>query len=735
MHRHQPLLACWLSVAVFILLPAAGRAGAQTAGTLRGRVVLEVTGAPLEHATVRIVLLRRSTETDEDGRFEFLDIPPGTYSVLAHMHALSDERRTVRIRAGEEAVADFSLRLAAVHAEVTVTASGQEQTMLETFQAVSALESLELATRGASSLGEVLEDQPGVAKRSFGPGTTRPVVRGFDGDRVLVLQDGVRTGTLSSQSGDHGEPIDAATLDRLEVVKGPATLLYGSNALGGVVNAITGHHLIHQHPHEGLRGYLTGGAGSANGQGGASGGFEYGIGKWMLWADGSGQRTGDYGTPAGRVENSKSRLASTLAGFGRFGDRFLFNLGYTLQDGRHGVPFAARLLDEDEDEEIDLEFRRHNLRYNFGVKEPARGLEQFQLALNYTDWNHREVEEGIVGTEFFNKQFVYRGVAEQKRGRRFSGSFGFWGMRRDSKSVGDEALAPPVVQNAFALFGLEEIALEHFRLQVGGRLEQNSYDPTGLRPRSFTGFSGAAGINVPLWPGGAFVTNFTHSLRAPALEELYNFGPHLGNLTFEIGNPDLRRERANGVDFALRHHVNRVHAELNLFHYRLKDFVFLAPTGETREGLLEARYLQNGARYRGAEAHMDVALLRNVWLVLGADAVNAELRPSGQPLPRIPPARGRVGLEARSKGFRLRPELLLARAQNRVFAGETATAGYAVANVRASYSAASAHAMHVFTVETFNLNNRLYRNHLSFIKELAPEIGRGVRFTYTVRFF
>ena len=147
------------------------------------------------------------------------------------------------------------------------------------------MESLELANKSAPSLGKVLENEPGIAKRSFGPGTTRPVVRGFDGDRVLILEDGMRTGTLSFQSGDHGEPIDANDLERLEVIRGPATLLYGSNAMGGFVNAVSRHGLLHQHPHEGEKGYITGLGGSTNELGGGSAGPEYGFGK--SWISGS----------------------------------------------------------------------------------------------------------------------------------------------------------------------------------------------------------------------------------------------------------------------------------------------------------------------------------------------------------------------------------------------------------------------------------------------------------------
>jgi iron complex outermembrane receptor protein len=332
------------------------------------------------------------------------------------------------------------------------------------------------------------------------------------------------------------------------------------------------------------------------------------------------------------------------------------------------------------------------------------------------------------------------------------GSFGLSGLHRDYETVGEESITPPVTQNNVALFTLQDVELQRVRLQFGGRLDHTAYSVTDgisalARDRSFTGFSGAAGINVGLWEGGAFVANYTHSYRAPALEELYNHGPHPGNLTFEIGNTELKRERSDGIDLSLKQQSPRIHAEGSFFYYGIRDFVFLAPTGNVEDGLREAEYLQGRSRFLGAEFNFGAGVTDNIWLLGGADVVNAELTssvtavttgmvtPSGTPLPRIPPARGRFGLDVRYRGLSLRPEAVFAKSQDRVFVTETRTAGYTVFNVNASYSIARPHSVQVFSVSAFNLGNRLYQNHLSFIKDIAPEIGRGVRVGYTVRFF
>jgi iron complex outermembrane receptor protein len=316
-------------------------------------------------------------------------------------------------------------------------------------------------------------------------------------------------------------------------------------------------------------------------------------------------------------------------------------------------------------------------------------------------------------------------------------------LHRDYESIGEEALGPPTTQNAFAIFALEKYDLERLSFQFGGRFEHDGYNPQQgvvdreTPDRSFNGFSGAVGVRVPTWRGGAFVANYTHSYRAPALEELYNLGPHPGNNTFEVGNPNLERERGDGLDLSLRHSTTRLKAELNYFYYHLKDFIFLAPTGETdpESGLLVAINSQGTARYTGVEAKLDVGLHRYLWLLSELDYVNAELTDLNTPLPRIPPLRGRIGFETSWKGFRLAPEAVMAKDQERLFPTETRTGGYTLFNVNASYTFAEQHFAHTISVTGFNLGDRLYRNNLSFIKDFAPEIGRGVRFTYTLRFF
>jgi iron complex outermembrane receptor protein len=735
MDMKKSLAGVIFSILVFVSTPICSFG--QANGTLRGTVTLDTGGKPVGGVVVTVLRLNRTAVTNDDGVYEIPDVPAGSYSVVAHLDGVPDVAHMVTVSGAT--TADFQLRLRGVTQQVTVTATGDAESAFNSIQAVEIVPSSQILEKNTQSLGDVLENELGVAKRTFGPGTSRPVIRGFDGDRVLILRDGNRTGSLGFQSGDHGEPADLLNLEKVEVVKGPATLLYGSNAIGGVVNTITGH----DSAHEGLRGFVTGIGSSNNWQGGGGGGLEYGTKNWLLWGNGSGQRAGDYETKDGRVPNSYTRDGSGSGGFGYYPGKSFLSLDYSFNKRRYGIPFDPS---EEDPEVVFLNPRVHGIRLNGGVRDLESSISGAQFSLQYNDYKHQEINpiEDVINTQFRNKVFSYRGVFDHRAGQRFSGSFGLSGLHRDFSSSGEESLAPPTTQNNFALFALEKVEFERMTVQFGGRFEHNGYRPDqGVvdRPtpdRTFNGASGSVGLRIPTWTGGAFLVNYSHSYRARPMEELYNLGPHAGNSTFEVGDPNLKREEGDGVDFSIRHSNNRVRAEGNYFYYHIKDFVFLAPTGEDDEesGLPIANYTAGTTRYTGAEGRLDVALHPNFWLLTGIDYVNAKLTDSGTPLPRIPPLRGRIGFELSYKGFRANPEVVMARDQDRTFTNETRTAGYTVFNANASYSfAAGPRAAQTVSFTAFNIGDRVYRNHLSFIKEFAPEIGRGFRLNYSLRFF
>jgi iron complex outermembrane receptor protein len=803
--------------AVVSALFAVSAVHGQDTAAIEGQVLLLQTGAPIGGATVNLLETGASTIADEQGRFQFEGLRPGRYHLHAHIEsALQGVSEAIEVTPEGADGVKLLLSFATEQTQITVSAAGRPESAFESFQSTHTKTSLDLARAEniAAGLGEVLGNEPGtgIAQRGFGPGSSRPIIRGFDGDRVLIMADGLRTGSISSNSGDHAETFNPLSFDRLEVVKGPATLLYGSNAMGGVVNAVSSHAGFVSHP-DGMQGYLQGSAGTSNALAGGAAGFDYANGGWRLWGGTNGIRTADYATPLGDVENSRTQFTNGYGGVGWFGERAFVSVGVRANDSSYGVPFADEFHahdhhgeeehhddhdDEDEEEHhdeeeegdeheeelrIDLAMRQIAYQVNWGVRDLGPAFERFVMKVGYATYKHEEIEfEGDqrrIGTRFDNDQVVYRGVFEQNRRGPLTGRFGFWGMERDYSAEGEEALSPPIDQQSFALFALEEVDFERVKLQFGGRLETSRYNPAFAErghghgeehheeegeehhddeeegehhdedeehdehgeeypdavPRRFTGVSAAVGLHADLWRGGAFVANYSHSYRAPALEELYNVGPHVGTLIFEVGDPSLGAERGNGVDLSVRQQAGRVDGEVNFFFYDFSNFVFPFATGEEEDGLPVVHFEQRDSRFSGAETRLGIGLSQDLRLNLGMDFVGAKTKLSGTPLPRIPPLRGRVGFEYRRKGFSIRPELVLADRQNRTFDLETPTAGYAVLDLRASYTIPKGNAIHQFSANVFNIGDRLYRNHSSFIKDLAPEIGRGIRFSYIVRFF
>ena len=530
------------------------------------------------------------------GHFQFDGLAPGTYELLAQREHLTATRQSVTVPAGGVETIAFMLELSPVHEELTVTTTAVDSSVFEAFNAINTLDSFDIATNIQGTIGEILQDQPGIAKRSFGPGSSRPFIRGFDGNRILIMQDGIRTGDLSEQSADHGVSIDPASLERLEVVRGPATLLYGSNALGGVVNAITPHESFLTSQTNGLRGQMTTDVSSADAQAGGNGSVQYGRGRWQAWGGLGYRRTDDYDTPEGPILNSAGQLSNGRVGLGYAGAGGFFSAGYQLEDGRYGIPFAGRFehsahAGSDEEPLIDADHERYGLRLDVGARNLAIPLlDTVKISVNYLDWHHDEIAtEGgreEVGTTFDNESIVVRAEIDHQSMGWLSGKFGAWSLFREYATIGHEAITPRTQQTAFAAFAYEELDFDRYRVQLAGRLESNHYQvgprdhgeehdgyvPPLLRDRDFLGVSGSIGIQKTIGATGTAVANLTRSYRAPILEELYNFGPHIGNLTFEIGTPDLRREASLGLDLSVRHQSPRARGEFNFYTYNFSNY-------------------------------------------------------------------------------------------------------------------------------------------------------------------
>jgi iron complex outermembrane receptor protein len=694
-------------------------------------------GQPLPGATVSVVGTNLETVTDGKGVARFDAIPSGDYDITVRFPGFMSQR--VDITAANDAPVRVEVTLPeALHYSESITVTPTGRDTFESYQPATVLGGEDLQQRLGSTVGATLQNEPGVNVRSFGAGNARPVIRGLDNDRVLILENGVRTGDLSSQSADHGVNLDPADADQIEVVRGPATLLYGSSAIGGVVNIISDE--IPTHSVEDVHGSVTAQGATANEQGGIAGDVTVGNGRFAARVKGSYNRTSDYATPDPDLEtvpNSFSRLKSGGGSFGYTGANGYAGAAYEYVTSHYGVPFV-------EEGETTLTPRRHKFDFRAERRNIGSFIDGVKVQAGFRDYRHDELEgSGAIATSFHNKTWEGELFLNHRPAGHLEGTFGFWALNRDYTSAGEEALAPPTKQNSVAGFLYEEVNFRHLSLQLGGRVDHTTFDPDGAaveRPdvpaRDFTEFSGSVGVLGYLRDDLTIAVNFARAARNPSLEELYNLGPHAGNFAFEIGDPTLPTEIGYGTDVSLRYRAARIVAEGTVFLNNINDFIFPFQTGEIEEeeNLPIVEFTSADSQLKGIEAHVDAGLTRNVWLIFGGDSVRGELRSDGTPLPRIPPYRLWVGMRYENDGFHVEGEVRNVGKQDRVYGAETPTDGYTLLNLHGSYQITTGTTVHVFTVRLDNATDELYRNHLSYIKDLTPEMGRSLKFVYGLKF-
>lgn len=726
-----------LPIIALLLAPAVALA---SGSVLKGRLLHALTGEPLPGAAVVLQETRQQATTAADGTFSFAGLKPGRYHVVVVEPGFSSKHLEVAV-SGAETTQDFKVD-PELHFSEVVSVSAESRDQFTSYQPTAVLAGQDLTRALESTVGATLLSQPGMALRSFGAAPARPVIRGLDGDRVLILEDGQRTGDLSSQSGDHGMTINPASASKIEVVRGPAMLMYGSNAIGGLVNVIAD--TVPTAAVTAVRGAATGDLGSNAGQAAGAADLWWGRSAWAFHAGGGGSRAGDYETAEAVVDNTQSRN-----GFGSFGLSWTAAKGYVgasygYEDTRYGIPYV-------EDGLVELTPRRHLVNLKGEARDLSGLLTGVKASFAARRYKHEEIVGGEVGTRFANNTNEVEVSARHRAIGGLSGSMGAWVLGRAFSAEGEEALSPPVDQRGFAAFLYEEAGWHHVTLQFGGRVDGTSYTPAGgtLPERDFTEFSGSVGVVYnPAFADHrtTFAVSLARAARYPSLEELYFNGPHPGNFAYEIGNPDLEAERALGFDASFRWRSARFSTEVTYFRNDIANYIFRNPVeslpeddGSEHEGhhhddFPVIEYVGRDSLLQGVEVHGDVNLATRWYADFGLDYVRGELKDTREALPRIPPLRGRLGLRYQVNAFNVGGEVTSVAAQDRTFGAETPTDGYAVLKLHASYSFKTGAATSTITARAENVTNEFYRNHLSYVKDYVPEMGRTFKLVYRVEF-
>jgi iron complex outermembrane receptor protein len=743
--------------------PAVLPATAQSGGTLLGTVT-SGTGQVVDHAVVRIVDLGRRAHTDDQGGYRIADLPPGEYLVQATSSHYGSS--VVRVTVGEgETRVDIRLDVSVHQEAVVVTAPSDVRALSEVAQPVSVLSGEELSLRLAPTLGETLGSQPGVSSTYFGPGASRPVIRGLGGDRIRVLEDGVGTGDASNTSPDHAVSLEPLSASTIEVVRGPATLLYGSSAVGGVVNVLDDR-IPDTAPDHTLAGTLDLLAASVNDEWGGGASVKAGAGPIVLHGGFARRKTEDLSIPGfaeserlreaeeaeggggeeheeafGVLPNSAVDSTSGSVGASYVGRKGFLGASWTAFDTLFGIPGShaheeapaeAAPPAEAAGVRSDLRQRRVDLR---GARTaPFGAFRGARLRFGISDYEHHELEGEEIGTTFTNDAWEGRLELLHKPIGAWNGSFGAQLASRDFDAIGEEAFVPPTETRAFALFAFEEIGRGAWRGQLGARFEHQSVRAladVGLE-RTFDALSGSAGLVYRGGSGLGAALTLALSQKIPNAEELYSNGPHIATGVFEIGDPDLAKEKSLGVDVSVSKRAGPATGQLSAFLNRFDGFIYEAFTGEEQDGLPVARYIQGDAGFRGFEASAAFELFhaepRHLDLELQADYVRANLRGADEsPLPRIPPFRYGAALHYNDTRLEGRVGVSGSAAQERVSEFELPTDGYTFLNASLAYRFFIGHRILQLRVSGTNLTDQEGRNHVSFLKDVAPLPGRDFR--------
>lgn len=740
-------LACIASLTAFSTPVAAG--------DLEGRVVA-IGGLPESGAQVTLVGTEHTTTSDARGHFHFENLPAGEYRLRVETGS-DTETRSVTV--SDAAPATVNIVLAAELDVVEVSASAFGRSALELAQPVDIISGQKLDLLSQASIGETLSSQLGVSSTYAGPASGRPVIRGLTGNRVRVQQDGIGSMDVSALSPDHAVAIEPLLIDSVEIVKGPATLLYGNGAFGGVIN-MTDSRIPTESPFAALSGAFELRGDTAADERSFVARFD-GGGETFAWhADAFRRDTDEVEIPGsaeseilheaeghageeeehgGLLENSDVETRGGALGGSWLGEHGFFGLSVSTYDSNYGVPGhaheeepAAPEPQHEEGVRIDLDQLRYDLKGR--LDNPIDGIESIKFRAGYNDYEHSEIEDGAIATTFTNNEFDARLEMVHAPIDGWRGAFGVQVRDRDFSAVGEEAYVPPTTSRSAGLFLVEEREFGDWRVEAGGRFETQSQDATGFTTENDSAFSTSAGVVRKLGEAQSLGVNLTRAQRMPDIEERFADGPHLATLQYEIGNPALDTETANNIDLTWRKEGDGLRWTLNLFYNRVNDFIYLENTGAEMDGLPVARYTQADAVLKGYEAEIVFPLLAEegnaLDLRLFSDQTRGTLVDGGN-LPRIPPRRFGAGVDYATTDWTAGIEAIRYDNQDELAALELPTAGYTMLDASVSYRIFTHHADWRVFVRASNLLDEDARRHTSFLKDLAPLPGRN--FTLGVR--
>lgn len=614
---------------------------------------------------------------------------------------------------------------------------------------VSVLNGRELSLRRESTLGETLNGIPGVTATQFGPNASRPVIRGLDAERVKIMQNGIGVLDASSLSFDHAVGVDPLIIEQIDVVRGPAALLYGGSAMGGVVNAID--HRIPTEKLDGIIGRAETRFGGADSTRNAAAVVDIGNGLFAIHGDFYNRKSSDLDIPGFAVSRRKSETDGTprenkgkLVNSSAEGDGGALGASLTFDKGYVGLSYS--MLDSnygvvaEEGVRIDMHSNRWELASEFEDLGPIVNRAKFRMA--HTDYEHKELEGTEVGTTFTNRGLEGSLELGHSNIGPVQGVLGYQFSNTNFAALGEEAFVPNVNTQNKALYLYEELPLgsdeQKHKITFGGRLGHTAVDSKNSavfgagQNNSFNPNSFALGGLYQINPNWSFTSNLSHNERAPSYFELYANGAHIATGQFELGNSNFSKEKSNGVDAQIRWKDARNSFSFGAYYTRFNNFIGLFDTGNIDAGsdLPIAQFSAVPAVFKGLEAEGKFNLASNWDLNVRGDYVHAKDIRNNDDLPRIAPLRLGAGLNYALGNFSAKFDVLHAFKQNNTAENELATDGYTNVSAIMAYKLGSLVNTGKFNIELFakanNLLNDEIREHASFLKDVAPAGERSL---------
>jgi iron complex outermembrane receptor protein len=642
--------------------------------------------------------------------------------------------------------------------EIVVQSTGGQKTLSEQAQPVSVLSGEELDMKSATSLGDTLATEAGITSSSFGPGAGRPVIRGLGGDRIRVLENGVGSLDISSVSPDHAVTVESSLVDKIEVVRGPATLLYGASAVGGVVNVFD-NRIPEKLPSKPVEGTFETRGESVNKGRTVLGSVNTAVDSVAIHIDSVASKTGDihipgfartealresdppdYPEPKGRLPSSETQTDVVTGGASYIFDRGF--AGASVQDYKtiYGVPNG--------EPDVSVNAHRRRVDARAGVHDTGEFIKTATMRGAFVDYDHTEFEGDEVGTKFTNNGVETRLDMAHKEVAHVTGTWGLQFVGNDFKAIGEEAFQPPTNSRNYSLFLMEDFGVtDSLTLQGGARYEWNTVDTTGFDAlvdednvgRDFNAFSQSGGSVWDFSDEYSLGLTVSHTERAPNGQELFADGRHVATGVYEIGDADLNMERSLGTDLTLRREEGAVRGSVGGFYNRFWDYISANPTGQVEDNLPVYQFENINADFWGFESQLAYFVkdtnAQEVSFDFQPDYVWARDRDTHDYVPRVPPLRIKVGGNYYDERYaRVRLEVQHVFAQDKTAPNETSTDAYTMLNLYVSRE----FSVGENTVELFargtNLLSEKARNHVSFIKDVAPLPGASAMAGVRLRF-